>query len=287
MQQLEAQVGHLQEDLRAVYNKHKKELRALEDEYRHTDYEARYASLTKENQALRSRAASLQNASVRAAALAERQATVATRALAMQESCQRREAALRQSEAALAERAQELSLSQSETATAAAAAERERADFEAAFDELQAAYDALSAEKDAINVEFAAASVRLSSLEEEAAEAEQYKAIVASLRQELEEQSASQVAQFVHDTTVASLEKIQSDELARLSAELDQLREAQSLETRAAAEARQDQDHVLMEAEARVAMGEAEAEAANAVSSCNVFSSECGFISAIFQVSDV
>lgn len=267
VQQLEAQVGHLQEDLRAVYNKHKKELRALEEEYRHTDYEARYASLTKENQALRSRAACLQNASVRAAALAESQATVAARALEMQESLQCREAALRQSEAALAARAQELSQSQAETATATAAAERERADFEAAFDELQVAYDALSAEKDAINVEFAAASVRLSSLEGKAAEVEQYEAIVASLRQELEEQSASQVAQFVHDTTVASLEKIQSDELARLSTELDQLREEQSLETRAAAEARQDQDHVLMEAEARIAMAEAETEAAKEVSS--------------------
>jgi hypothetical protein len=51
---------NLQSDLTLVYAKNKRELARLEEEYRHADYKARYASLLARSEGLESRVEKLQ-----------------------------------------------------------------------------------------------------------------------------------------------------------------------------------------------------------------------------------
>jgi chromosome segregation ATPase len=59
---LRSQEHNLQDDLRAIYKKHRAQLQELEAQYRHTEYEARYSELVAENAALATRVSALTEA---------------------------------------------------------------------------------------------------------------------------------------------------------------------------------------------------------------------------------
>lgn len=255
----------MQEDLGAVYRKHKKELAQLEDTYSHTDYTARYAALVAENSSLHARVAALETTTQRATALATQQAQVAEATLAMHTESTQRAAALASAEQALAERMAAAEEAQRAAENAATDACRERADLEAAYNELQAAFDAVEAQRDCAVAQCDVLTARLTDAEARAMTAAESEAVIAELQQELARQGEAQVAHFVHDTTVAALEKIQQDELARLGAELQRLQSERDDEAHAMAERARATEQAVMEAEQATAAARADAHAASEV----------------------
>lgn len=230
LKQLELQNENLQEDLRAVYRKHKKELTDLETTYRHADYEARYAALVAENAALQQRVESLQAAVQRVTAVAEQQTQLAQTASQAWEVIEARCAQASKMEADFAAEREALEDFKAAAQEEVEAALQGKREAEALYEELRKDFDAIQQELNEVLLNRDELGFQLEEARMAAAAVAAKEQAIAVLQAAVKSRDEYIASQFVRNITVSAVEDVHVQQMQQLRAEMQAAVDAKTKE---------------------------------------------------------